>query len=60
MSSWGVTAYLPQPSPGKLQVSLRCLLGLLDEGMEDQNRLASSGAEQRSANAFSAFGTDLK
>jgi hypothetical protein len=28
--------------------------------MEDQNRLASSGAEQRSANAFSAFGTDLK
>jgi hypothetical protein len=60
MSSWGVTAYLPQPSPGKLQVSLRYLLGLLDEGMEEHNRLASSGAEQRLANAFSAFGTDLK
>jgi hypothetical protein len=28
--------------------------------MEDHNRLASSGAEQCSANAFFAFSTDLK
>jgi hypothetical protein len=50
MSSWGVTAHLPQPSPGKLKVSLWCLLGLLDEDMKDHHSLASSGAEQRSAN----------
>src|SRR5438132_1235883 len=60
MSSWGVTAYLPQPSPGKLQISLGCLLGLLDEGVKDHNRLSSSGAEHRSANPFFASGTDLK
>jgi hypothetical protein len=60
ISSWGVTAYLPQPSPGKRQVSLGCLLGLLDEGVKDHNRLSSRGTEHRSANPFFASGTDLK
>jgi len=53
-------AYLPQPSPGKVQVSARGLLRFLDEGVQDQNDVAHSGAKKRPAYPFFAFGPQLE